>query len=478
MTSQLKASKNMTTFFRQTIALLIAALLFTPCTKGQEISITRLNINNATSSEIAPLVLDSTLYFISNRKSSVLVNIFTQDNQHLYKLYSAPLNPDGSVGKVSLFELTADQPLSSGPITFSPDGALLITTLNQTKDLKAARNTGAENQLSLYQSHKRRDNWQPLEAIPFNIGAYSLTHPSISPDASMLFFVSNMPGGFGETDLYVSRRTGTGWGSPVNLGETINTAGSELFPYFHPSGKLYFTSDGHGGMGGMDIFYTIHNNHQWSPPIALEAPINSDSDDFSSFIFSDEGSGFFASNRDGGDNLYQFKYELAFCEQGSEVSEDNYCFTFFEESELDKDSVPHQYRWEFSDGGQARGDQVDHCFPGPGFYEIFLHVIDSISGEELFAVANYELLLEETKQVYFSAPDTLQAGEDLSLEAKLMGHGEMEGVQYFWDLGEEEEIRLGKTIQHNFRKRGTYIIKCEAYWDGNQLCSYRTIVVE
>jgi plastocyanin len=93
-------------------------------------------------------------------------------------------------------------------------------------------------------------------------------------------------------------------------------------------------------------------------------------------------------------------------------------------------------------------------------------------------VANYELLLEETKQVYFSTPDKLQTNESLTLEAQLMGFGDLEGVQYFWDLGDKQEIRLGKTIQHNFRKRGTYTIKCEAYWDGNQLCSYRIIVVE
>ncbi len=463
--------------YRPAIQLLLIVLLLTPCIKAQEINITKLKVSNDATSEIAPLVLDSTLYFISNRKSTVLINIFNQDDQHLYRLYTAPLSPEGSAGKGSLFEFTADQHLTSGPITFSPDGTMLITTLNKTNDLKTARNSNTENQLSLYESHKRRNNWQPLEEIPFNIGNYSLTHPSLSPDGSVLFFVSNKPGGYGETDIYVSRRTATGWGSPENLGETINTPGSELFPYYHPSGKLYFTSDGHGGMGGTDIFYSTYNT-QWSPPIALEAPINSASDDFSCYIYADEASGFFASNREGSDNLYQFKYELTFCEQANEVTEDNYCFTFFEESDLDKDTVPHQYRWEFSDGAQARGDEVDHCFPGPGFYEIFLHVIDSITGEELYAVANYELLLEETKQVYFSSPDTLQAGDNLSLEAFLMGFGDLEGVQYFWDMGEEKEIRLGKTIQHNFRKRGTYTIKCEAYWDNSQLCSYRIIVVE
>ncbi len=464
--------------YRPSIQLLLTALLLTPSIKAQEINITKLNVNSPASSELAPLVLDSTLYFISNRKSTVLVNIFNQDDQHLYKLYSAPLAPDGSAGKVSLFELTAEQPLTTGPITFSPDGTLLITTLNKTNDLRTARSSNTENQLSLYQSHKRSDTWQPLDEIPFNIGNYSVTHPSLSPDGSMLFFVSNKPGGFGETDIYVSRRTATGWDSPENLGETINTSGSELFPFYHPSGKLYFTSNGHGGLGGMDIFYSIHNDHTWSPPVGLESPINSASNDFSCYVFTDEASGFFASNREGSDNIYQFKYELAFCEQPNEVTEDIYCFTFFEESELDKDTVPHQYRWEFSDGGQARGDEVDHCFPGPGFYEIFLHVIDSITGEELYAVANYELLLEETKQVYFSAPETLQAGDHFSLEAKLMGFGDLEGVQYFWDLGDKEEIRLGTTIQHNFRKKGTYTIKCEAYWDNNQLCSYRVIVVK
>jgi hypothetical protein len=352
--ANLKAFKTMSKLYSRSVQFLLLGLLLTPCVNAQDIGITKLNVNTASNSEMAPMVLDSTLYFISNRKSSVLVNVFTQEDQHLYKLYAAPLRSDGSAGKVTLFELTADQPLTSGPITFSPDGALLITTLNQTRELSSARHSDTENQLRLYQSYKRQDRWQTMEEIPFNIGNYSVTHPSLSPDGGMLFFASNKPGGYGETDLYVSRRTATGWGTPENLGETINTSGSELFPFYHPSGKLYFTSNGHGGMGGMDIFYTTYDT-QWAPPVALESPINSTADDFSCYIFPDEATGYFASDREGSDNLYQFKYEMVFCEASNEVVEDVYCFTFFEEGDFDKDTVPHQYRWEFSDGVQARG---------------------------------------------------------------------------------------------------------------------------
>lgn len=459
------------------IAALTSLLLVTGGAGAQEITLQKLNVNGAFSAEMAPFVHDSTLYFVSNRKSSVLVNVLSQDDQPLYKLFRAAIDKSGKSGRVTPFEATSDQALTVGPMTMSKDGMTMITTLNKTTSLRQARQGRSQNRLTLYEAHKRGNDWQEFAEIPFAKGDFSITHPSLSADGNMLFFVSDKPGGEGGTDIYLSRKQAGGWSDPENLGSRINSAGNELFPFYHPSGKLYFSSDGHGGMGGTDIFYSIFDG-QWSTPAALPAPLNSAHDDFSCFIYNDELSGIFASNRDGTDNLYHFAYQMAFCEEPAEVVEDNYCFTFFETGEFDKDSVPHRYRWEFSDGSHADGAEVDHCFPGPGLYEIALNVVDTITGEEQYSVANYELLLEKSKQVYFYAPPKLKPNETIILEAELTGFEDLDELQYFWDLGNQEERQIGKTIRHAFRRKGTYTIRCEAYWSGGQLCSYRKIVVE
>jgi hypothetical protein len=456
--------------------LLFTGLLIGGTSLAQELKVAPLDVNSS-HSEIAPHVHDSILYFVSNRKSAVLVNVFNQNEEHLYKLYKATLTKDGKIGRVSAFDPDPGRNLSHGPVTFSPDGRFLIATLNKTISLREAQKAGGVNQLTMFKVPFPVSGNETVTELPLSIDGYSVGQPSLSPDGGRLFFVSNSPDGFGETDIYLSYRTTDSWSAPENLGNVINTSGRELFPFFHESGKLYFSSDGHGGYGGLDIFYSVYDG-DWSVPVALQPPINSPFDDFSCYIFPDETSGFIASSRDGADNLYSFWYELTYCENPLEVVEDHFCYTFFEESALEVDTLPHKYRWTFSDGHSAIGAEVDHCFPGPGFYEVSLNVIDSISGEELYAVARYDLELEKTRQVYFQSPDKVRIGEQVVLSAVLNGFGESpENVKYFWDIGDGER-RLGETISHIFRKRGIYRISCEAYYADEIICSYRTIVVE
>lgn len=136
-------------------------------------------------------------------------------------------------------------------------------------------------------------------------------HPCLSPDGRRLYFASDMPGGQGGIDLYYTELINDVWGPPVNLGPGINTRGSEVFPYLSPGGVLYFSSDGWGGMGGLDIFQAKPQlEGGWKPPYNFGAPLNSPADDFG-FSWEEEGRcGYFSSDRDGGvgkDDLYSFR---------------------------------------------------------------------------------------------------------------------------------------------------------------------------
>jgi outer membrane protein OmpA-like peptidoglycan-associated protein len=152
-----------------------------------------------------------------------------------------------------------------------------------------------------------------MDPQPLNFSSDSFTcgHPSLSKDGQVMYFASDMPGGYGGKDLYFvtySKRSKE-WGDPVNLGPTINTAGDEVYPFIHEDGTLYFSSNGHIGLGGTDIYFSKGSATDWSTPLNMKSPINSGGDDFSLILSKDKESGYFTSNREGGkgqDDIYRF----------------------------------------------------------------------------------------------------------------------------------------------------------------------------
>jgi outer membrane protein OmpA-like peptidoglycan-associated protein len=166
------------------------------------------------------------------------------------------------------------------------------------------------NRLEIFFSKRLNGKWQQPVAFRYNNPeSYSVGHPAISPDGSLLYFVTDMPGGYGGSDIYFCEKLpDETWSEPKNAGSSINTAGKEVFPYIAPDGTLYFSSDGLSGMGGLDMFSAIGSKDKWSSPENMKYPFNSPKDDFS-IIFSGDGSGYFSSNREGGkgkDDVYGF----------------------------------------------------------------------------------------------------------------------------------------------------------------------------
>lgn len=155
------------------------------------------------------------------------------------------------------------------------------------------------------------DEWGDLVSLPFNSDNYSVGHPTLSADGQALYFVSDMPGGYGGTDLYVAYKSGESWGNPENLGPELNTEGNEMFPYISKDGILYFASDALPGLGGLDIFSAqLQEDGTWSAPENLRYPINTNGDDFAFIIDEKNETGYFTSNRPGGsgdDDIYTFK---------------------------------------------------------------------------------------------------------------------------------------------------------------------------
>jgi outer membrane protein OmpA-like peptidoglycan-associated protein/tetratricopeptide (TPR) repeat protein len=210
--------------------------------------------------------------------------------------------------------LFSDKELNSiyhdGPLTFFDGGKKIAFSRNALRNGVAIRDASDRVNLELYFASLYDDNSiGNIHSFPYNDHSYSTGHPWVSKDGSVLYFSSNRPGGFGGADIYRSSFENGKWTEPVNVGEKINTPGDEFHPFIYKDSVMFFSSNGQGGFGGLDIFGSRIENGQYRTPYNLSFPVNSSMDDFS-FVMDDSGrKGFLSSNREGGkgyDDIYSF----------------------------------------------------------------------------------------------------------------------------------------------------------------------------
>jgi outer membrane protein OmpA-like peptidoglycan-associated protein/tetratricopeptide (TPR) repeat protein len=191
------------------------------------------------------------------------------------------------------------------------DGTTMYFTRNNFMDGRKKKDEEGIIRLKIYSADNINGEWTNIVELPFNSDSYSVAHPMLSPDGKKLYFVSDMPGSLGESDIFVTDIIGDGTYGPIkNLGDNINTIARETFPYITKDGVLYFSSDGHQGLGGLDVFATkIAYNDYTQPIVNVGKPVNTPKDDFSYIFDSESKTGYFSSNRDGGmgdDDIYEF----------------------------------------------------------------------------------------------------------------------------------------------------------------------------
>ncbi len=202
-----------------------------------------------------------------------------------------------------------------GPCAFFHDGSKIIFTRNSQiggGGIFGQKKNAAINRLKLYSAEFEDNDWRKIKEIPFNSNDYSCGHPTLTIDDKIMYFVSDMPGGYGGTDIWMTRYNNGEWTKPQNLGGSVNTRGNEMFPFIDERGNLYFSSDFHPGLGDLDIFFIPMNTATGMPSGKvrnLGAPLNSNKDDFGIITDSERQTGFLSSNRKRGgidDDIYKF----------------------------------------------------------------------------------------------------------------------------------------------------------------------------
>ncbi|OIQ30247.1 MAG: hypothetical protein BM564_02410 [Bacteroidetes bacterium MedPE-SWsnd-G2] len=270
---------------------------------------------NTKQSDFGSFIYDNTLYFASaNNRASESKKVYNWNQEPFLDLFQ--INFIGDKGNL---EFESKEEIKASKInTDYHEASVAITgdgkTIYFTRDNVDRKNNldydkKGTSHLKIYKAELVNENWENIEELNINDDVYSTGHPVLSPDNTKLYFVSDRPGGFGQTDIYVSNITAEGLSEPENLGESINTEGREMFPFISKDSTFYFSSDGYLNLGLLDIFKSDVLKDDAAKPENLGAPFNSGFDDFAFFIMEDNQTGFFSSNRPNGkgnDDIYSF----------------------------------------------------------------------------------------------------------------------------------------------------------------------------
>ncbi|GAA4844047.1 OmpA family protein [Algivirga pacifica] len=277
--------------------------------EGVDIASMPFNTENA---EFSPTIFGSEVLFLSNRSSKKLFEKKYEGNNtpFLNFYHTTPESKDAKA-----WEKDFNSPYHEGPAVFYDNDSKVVFTRNNYVHGRVGKDKKDVSRLLLFASKKEEGKWlepEPLPA-PFNPKGISMGHPALTKDGQTLFFASDLDDGEGLTDLYKAEFTGETWGNIQSLGELINTEGNEMFPFILEDRYLCFASDGHPGMGGLDIFWIdltseepmIHN---------MGVPVNTNKDDFG-VHFTSYKNGYLSSNREGGmgdDDVYEVSSEESF----------------------------------------------------------------------------------------------------------------------------------------------------------------------
>ncbi|MAP80628.1 MAG: flagellar motor protein MotB [Aequorivita sp.] len=277
---------------------------------------------NTRWSDFSPTYFQNKIVYSSTSKERAELKAHNWNNMPYLDLYIADVDSDGGLSNSRPLEGEVNTFLHEATPVFSKDGQTMYFTRNNFKDGKKGYDKNRIIKLKIYRAtlkvnKKGEQYWGDILELPFNGPAYSTAHPALNYDENRLYFASDMPGGYGRSDLYKVdiKKDSVGnitYGAPVNLGPEVNTRSRETFPFVSEDNNLYFASDGHFGHGGLDIYVaTLDSNGNLEQVSNFGPPINTNKDDFGLIIQESKGSGYYTSNAAGGrgaidDEIYYF----------------------------------------------------------------------------------------------------------------------------------------------------------------------------
>ncbi len=279
--------------------------------QSKDVEVKKLEINNKLDHFAARVVKDK-IYFSSNLVTKRGRPILDKYAQQLFGIYEGVADEDGEIKDAKLITRPEVGMSNMSVATYSKDGKFMYFTSNHTiKGENKLQDKNTFNLLIQRAEYVEGKGWTNFTTLPFCEPDFNFAHPALSPDGLTLYFIADIKGTKGKSDLYkVSVSNHETYGEVTKLDETINSSRTEIFPFISSDNKLYFSSNRRGGKGGIDIYsYDLESSDAEQKPVSLDKPINSIGDDFSFFLNDDLTTGYLSSRRlrgEGGDDLYYF----------------------------------------------------------------------------------------------------------------------------------------------------------------------------
>ena len=266
---------------------------------------------NTIGSDMGPAFYKDQFVFSSTSIGSKSTANYKWNELPYLNMYSAKINPaNGDLTSPAPFAPKLKTSYHDGPVSFDQKKDIIYFTRNSFVKGKTTKSNEGVVNLKIFLGKIEEGEWKLTGGFRYNSDEYSVGHPSVSKDGSILYFASDMPGGYGKSDIYFSVLSNGQWSKPFNLGPKINTEGNEFFPFVSNDGVLYFSSNGHGGLGALDIYFSVPEQGVFNSIENMGFPANSSKDDFGFALDSTGMKGYVSSNRLGGkgnDDLYFLK---------------------------------------------------------------------------------------------------------------------------------------------------------------------------
>jgi hypothetical protein len=292
----LKSIENLPVYFKDTASYFVYKLLI-----------------NSPNADFCPVKYNTGLVFASARETKKMIErTHSWTGQPFLNLYYTH-GKGNTFLEAEPFDKNIQIKYNDGPVCFNKKGDEIYITRNNLDHGKTYESEDQVVKLRIIHARNENGTWKETPKFKYNNENFNCAHPCLSPDGTRLFFASDMPGGYGGMDIYVCDKDTTGWSKPKNMGEKINTAGNELFPYLHEDGTFLYSSNGRDGLGGLDVYWCKMQNFETGEIKNMGAPVNSSYDDFGITFDNTTHYGYLSTNRESkntDDDIYSFRRML------------------------------------------------------------------------------------------------------------------------------------------------------------------------
>ena len=424
------------------------------------INIDNLGSNiNTSEAEYVPVVKgdESVMYFTARRKTNVGGEKEDESNRYYEDMFISK----GDSGLFHVGERFTLGDTLTNKIKNTGGHESVVSLSYDEKYLITYKNN------SLWVSSWVNNGWSRPEKFPksINFGEYQ-NHGSLSMGNDTLYFSSNGRGGFGGMDIYMSIKDKDGnWGKAINLGPRINTPYDEDSPSISADNiTLYFSSKGHNSMGGFDVYKSVFEYNQWMEPLNMGMPVNSSGDDIYFKYDKNKKQAYFSSSRQRGFGDYDI-YRLI--DYGTPRFDDcqtmmntinTFSITLDAKKNVDVKGPTKTYHWEFSDGEHAEGEVVTHDFKEPGKHSYKLYVLDPIVNT-LIEEVDSTVFIANYDKVHFTSADTISMDSLMSFTGVPEKIENATILKYHWSFGDSTLGADSSIASHKFAGPGTYEVK-------------------